>query len=42
MVDALPRAALTVFDSCGHLPNVEAPEALRSALRRFLLGADGT
>lgn len=41
MADALPRAELTVFDSCGHLPNIEAPEAFRSALRRFLLGAGG-
>lgn len=41
MVDALPRAELKVFESCGHLPNVEAPEELRSALLGFLLGVDG-
>ena len=38
MADALPRAELTVFDTCGHLPNVEAPEAFTSAVRGFLLG----
>lgn len=41
MADAMPRAELTVFDSCGHLPNVEAPEAFLATLRAFLLGADG-
>jgi proline iminopeptidase len=40
MADALPRAELTVFDACGHLPNVEAPEAFLAALRGFLLGTD--
>ena len=38
MADALPRSTLTIFDSCGHLPNVEAPEAFTAALRGFLLG----
>lgn len=41
MVDALPRAELKVFESCGHMPNVEAPEELRSAILGFLLGVDG-
>ena len=41
MAGALPRAELVVFDSCGHLPTVEAPEALKSALENFLLGVDG-
>lgn len=40
MAAALPRAEVTIFDACGHLPNVEAPEALRVALRAFLLGPD--
>lgn len=33
---ALPRARLVVLDDCGHVPYVEAPAALFTAIRRFL------
>ena len=32
----IPNARLVVLDACGHVPMVEAPDALNEALRRFL------
>ncbi|MSQ53423.1 MAG: alpha/beta fold hydrolase [Betaproteobacteria bacterium] len=36
MARRLPAAELAVFEQCGHLSPVEAPEALGAALRRML------
>lgn len=33
---AIPRAELVVFEDCGHMAPVEAPEAVADALRRWL------
>ncbi|MBX6332346.1 MAG: alpha/beta fold hydrolase [Gemmatimonadaceae bacterium] len=35
-VHAMPHARLVVLEDCGHVPYVEAPEALFDALRSFL------
>lgn len=32
----IPRSRLVVLDHCGHVPMLEAPDALHSELRRFL------
>lgn len=35
----IPGAQLVTFPACGHLPQVEKPEAFESAVNRFLAGA---
>ncbi|HEU4564372.1 MAG TPA: alpha/beta hydrolase [Gemmatimonadaceae bacterium] len=36
---AIPGASLVILDDCGHVPYVEAPDALFAAVDRFLLAA---
>jgi pimeloyl-ACP methyl ester carboxylesterase len=36
---AIPRATLEIFEHCGHMAPVEAPEAINAALRRWLARA---
>jgi pimeloyl-ACP methyl ester carboxylesterase len=37
LVQLIPRAELTVIPDCGHLSNVEAPDAVNSTLRSHLI-----
>jgi pimeloyl-ACP methyl ester carboxylesterase len=36
MAGLMPGARLEVIDAAGHLPTLEAPEAVNDALRRWL------
>ena len=35
-VRAIPRATATVLDGCGHMPEMEQPEAFAEAVLDFL------
>jgi pimeloyl-ACP methyl ester carboxylesterase len=38
----IPGATLSVLDDCGHMPEVECPDALLAVLQRLLNGAPGS
>ncbi|MDR0466998.1 MAG: alpha/beta fold hydrolase [Deltaproteobacteria bacterium] len=38
MADATPGGRLQIIDDCGHLPNIEQPDAFRKALDAFVHG----
>lgn len=39
---AIPDASLVILDDCGHVPYVEAPDALFAAVDRFFLATTGS
>lgn len=42
LAERLPQGRLQVLDGCGHMPEVECPEALMRVVRAFLQGQGGT